>query len=119
MLKQHMTFVDDALTSAVETPLATFKVAESLVAKTYDKGYVFVIGKADKKGSIKALNVVPAYSAGMTKWAKQQLALFLAEQQAEAEKKAKGRRKESALAKAKSAVQSKTPTETVGELLAA
>jgi hypothetical protein len=118
-IANNLTFVDDALTNAEESPLATFKVAESLVAKTYDKGYVFVIGKADKKGSIKALNVVPAYSAGMTKWAKQQLALFLAEQQAGAEKQAKGRRKESALAKAKSAVQSKTPTETVGELLAA
>ena len=118
-IANNIAFVDDALTSAEESPLATFKVTESLVAKTYDKGYVFVIGKADRKGSIKALNVVPAYSAGMTKWAKQQLALFLAEQQAGAEKQAKGKRKESALAKAKSAVQSKTPTETVGELLAA
>lgn len=118
-IANNLTFVEEALTNAEESPLASFKVAESLVAKTYDKGYVFLIGKADKKGGIKALNVVPAYSAGMTKWAKQQLALFLAEQQVEAEKQAKGKRKENALAKAKSALQSKTPTVTVGELLAA
>lgn len=118
-IANNMDLVDDALTSVEESPLATFKVDKSLVAETYDKGYVFVIAKADKQGSIKALNVVPAYSAGMTKWAKQQLALFSAEQQAGAEKQAKGKRKESALAKAKSAVQSKAPTETVGVLLAA
>ena len=118
-IAKNLSLVDDALAIAIESPIATFKVAESLVAKTYDKGYVFVIGKADKKGNIKALNVVPAYSAGMTKWAREQLALFLAEQQAVADKQAKGNRKDSALEKAKSAVQSKTPTETVGELLAA
>jgi hypothetical protein len=118
-IANNLTLVDDALSSAVDSPLATFKVADSLVAKTYDKDFVFVIGKADKQGNIKVLNAVPAYSAGMTKWAKQQLALFLAEQQAIADKQAKSKRKISALEKAKSAVQSKTPTETVGELLAA
>ena len=118
-ITNNLSLVDDALAIAIESPIATFKVAESLVAKTYDKDYVFVIGKADKKGNIKALNAVPTYSAGLTKWAREQLALFLAEQKAVADKQAKGNRKDSALEKAKSAVQSKTPTETVGELLAA
>jgi len=80
---------------------------------------VFVIGKADKQGNIKALGAVPAYSAGMTKWAKQQMALFLSQQQAQAKKEANAKQKDAALTAAKSAAKSKTPTETVGELLAA
>lgn len=118
-IANNMAYVDDTLASALNNPLATFKVADSFVAETYNKDFVFVIGKADKKGNIKALGAVPAYSAGMTKWAKQQLALFFSKQQEIAKKNANAKRKDSALANAKSAVKSKTPTETVGELLAA
>ena len=118
-IASNMTYVEDTLANAIDNPLATFKVAKDFVANTYDKDYVFVIGKADKQGNIKALGAIPSYSAGMTKWAKQQLALFLAEQQATSEKRAKVKRKDGAITLAKSAVKSKTPTETVGELLAA
>jgi hypothetical protein len=118
-INNNISFVEDTLANAIDSPLATFKVSKEFVANTYDKEFVFVIGKADKQGNIKALGAVPAYSAGMAKWAKQQLALFLAEQQVVADKQAKSKRKDSALANAKSVVKSKTPTETVGELLAA
>lgn len=118
-IANNMTFVEDTLANAIDNPLATFKVAKDFVANTYDKEFVFVIGKADKQGNIKALGAIPAYSAGMTKWAKQQLALFLAAQQATADKQAKVKRKDLALTIAKSSIKSKTPTETVGELLAA
>jgi hypothetical protein len=114
-----MTLVEETLSNAVAKPLATLKVSKEFVAQTYDKDFVFVIGKADKQGNIKALGAVPAYSAGMTKWAKQQLALFFSEQQALAKKSENAKRKESALANAKSVAKNKTPTETVGELLAA
>jgi hypothetical protein len=118
-IANNMALVDDALAGMLDSPLATFKVPNSVVANTYDKDFVFVIGKADKQGNIKALGAVPAYSAGMTKWAKQQLALFISNRQAITKKQANAKRKDSALANAKSAVKSKTPTETVGELLAA
>ena len=118
-IANNMTLVDETLATALKNPLAEFKVANSFVADTYNKDFVFVIGKADKQGNIKALGAVPAYSAGMAKWAKQQLALFFSKQQELAKKNANAKRKDSALEKAKSAVQSKTPTETVGELLAA
>ena len=118
-IANNMAFVDETLANAVLNPLATFKVANSFVSETHNKDFVFVIGKADKQGNIKALGAVPAYSAGMTKWAKQQLALFFSKQQAIAEKGANAKRKDTAIAKAMSAVKSKTPTETVGELLAA
>jgi hypothetical protein len=118
-IANNMALVDDTLANLADNPLATFKVPNSVVANTYDKDFVFVIGKADKQGNIKALGAVPAYSAGMTKWAKQQLALFISNQQAITKKSANAKRKDSAIANAKSAVKSKTPTETVGELLAA
>jgi hypothetical protein len=118
-IANNMTLVDETLATALINPLAEFKVANSFVADTYNKDFVFVIGKADKQGNIKALGAVPAYSAGMTKWAKQQLALFFSKQQELAKKNANAKRKDTALANAKSAVKSKTPTETVGELLAA
>ncbi|WP_108646667.1 hypothetical protein [Polynucleobacter rarus] len=118
-IASNMDVVEETLANAVENPLATFKVAESFVADTYNKDFVFVIGKADKQGNIKALGTVPAYSAVMTKWAKQQLALYFSKQQELAKKSINTKRKVSALANAKSVVKSKTPTETVGELLAA
>ena len=118
-IASNMTLVDETLATALNSPLATFKVPNSFVAETYDKDFVFVIGKADKQGNIKALGAVPAYSAGMTKWAKQQLALFFSKQQVINKKNANAKRKDTALANAKTVIKSKTPTETVGELLAA
>ncbi len=118
-IAKTMSLVEETLADAVVKPLATFKVPNKFVAQTYDKDFVFVIGKADKQGNIKALGAVPAYSAGMTKWAKQQMALFLSQQQAQAKKEANAKQKDAALTAAKSAAKSKTPTETVGELLAA
>jgi hypothetical protein len=47
------------------------------------------------------------------------MALFLSQQQAQAKKDANAKQKDAALTAAKSAAKSKTPTETVGELLAA
>jgi len=118
-IANNMGLVDERLAEAVLNPLATFKVPDTFVSETYNKDFVFVIGKADKQGNIKALGTVPAYSAGMTKWAKQQLALFFSKQQELSKKSVNTKRKVSALDNAKSVVKSKTPTETVGELLAA
>jgi dsDNA-binding SOS-regulon protein len=80
----------------------------------------FLVGKADKNGKVKVTSVVPAFSKGMAKWAKQQLALFLAEQQAATQKVAKVKRKDAAItAVANKAKKNNSATETVGELLAA
>jgi len=118
-IANNLSVANEALVNAETTPLATFKVPADFVAETYNKGYVFVIGKADKQGNIKALGAVPAYSAGMTKWATQQLALFFSKQQVVSKKQAASKQKNLAITNAKQAVKSKTPTETVGELLAA
>jgi hypothetical protein len=57
----------------------------------------------------------------VTKWAKQQLALFLSNETAEATKAAKSKRKTKAVEAAKQASKNKTPAaeETVGDLIEA
>jgi hypothetical protein len=102
------------------TSLAKVKVSAAWVAETYGEEMTFLVGKADKNGVVHVTSVVPAFSKGMAKWAKQQLALFLSEQQAVTQKAAKGKRKEAALASATGkAKQNNSATETVGELLTA
>ena len=102
------------------TSLAQVIVPAEWVAGTYGEEMTFLIGKADKTGKVQVTSVVPAYSKGMAKWAKQQLALFLAEQQAATQKAAKGKRKDDAIGAATSKVKNNnSATETVGELLAA
>ena len=115
-----MTLVEEQLASNDAKPLATFKVLPEFVAEHQD-GYVFVMAKAERSGKVKALAVVPAQSAGVTKWAKQNLALFLSDQAAKSAAKAKAQRKDQALQAAKQASKNKTPTvlETVGDLVEA
>lgn len=102
----------------VGNSLAEIKVPAEWVAGTYDQELTFLVGKADKNGNVRVTSVVPVYSKGMATWAKSRLALFLAEQQAEAQKSAKARRKDVAIDTAvKKAKKNNSATETVGELL--
>lgn len=116
-IEQAMSLVEEQLTNSYNSPLATFKVSPNYV-KDLQSGYVIVLARADKKGEVRALATVPAQSEGVTKWAKQQMALYLSQQSAQAAKKAKAQRKTTAIA---AAAKSKTPTvcETVGDLVAA
>jgi hypothetical protein len=116
-IESAMTLVEEQLESSYSAPLATFKVSPDYV-QGLQSGYVFLMARASSKGEIRALAVVPAQSEGMTKWAKQQMALFLSQQSVKAAKNAKVKRKNSAI---ETAAKSKTPTvcETVGDLVAA
>jgi hypothetical protein len=117
-INDAMTLVEEQLVSSEATPLATFKVSPEFVADKQE-GYVFVMAKAGSKGEVKALAVVPAQSASVTNWAKQQLAQFLSTQAAQSATKARSDRKDQALEAAKQASKNKTPTamETVGDLI--
>ena len=100
--------------------LAEVKVPAEWVAGTHGEEMTFLVGKADKNGKVRVTSVVPTYSKGMANWARTQLALFLATQQATAQKSAKTKRKDAAIdAVAKKAKKNNSATETVGELLAA
>lgn len=116
-IESAMTLVEEQLESSYSAPLATFKVSPDYV-QGLQSGYVFLMARASSKGEIRALAVVPAQSEGMTKWAKQQMALFLSQQSVKAAKNAKVKRMNSAI---ETAAKSKTPTvcETVGDLVAA
>ncbi len=116
-IESAMTLVEEQLESSYSAPLATFKVSTDYV-EGLQAGYVFLMARASSKGEIRALAVVPAQSEGMTKWAKQQMALFLSQQSVKAAKNAKVKRKSAAI---ETAAKSKTPTvcETVGDLVAA
>lgn len=100
--------------------LAEVTVPAAWVSESYKEEMTFLVGKADKNGKVHVTSVVPAFSKGMANWAKQQLALFLAEHQAIAEKGVKVKRKDAAITSvAKKAKKNNSATETVGELLAA
>ena len=116
-IESAMTLVEEQLESSYSAPLATFKVSPDYV-QGLQSGYVFLMARANSKGEVRALALVPAQSEGMTKWAKQQMALFLSQQSVKAAKNAKVKRKNSAI---ETAAKSKTPTvcETVGDLVAA
>jgi hypothetical protein len=116
-IESAMTLVEEQLESSYNAPLATFKVSPDYV-EGLQSGYVFLMARANSKGEVRALALVPAQSEGMTKWAKQQMALFLSQQSVKAAKNAKVKRKSAAI---ETAAKSKTPTvcETVGDLVAA
>ena len=114
-----MPLVDEHL-SGNSPALGELAVPAAWISATHDKELTFLVAKADRRGNVQVLSVVPAFSKGMATWAKKQIALFLAAQQAESQKKAKGKRKEVAISAAKpSAKNNNSATETVGELLAA
>lgn len=111
--------VNEQLTNS-NTSLAQVTVPPAWVTETYAEEMTFLVGKADKNGKVHVTSVIPAYSKGMANWAKNQLALFLAEQQIASQKTAKTKRKDIAIeAVTKKAKKNNSATETVGELLAA
>jgi hypothetical protein len=115
-----MALVEEQLAASADTPLAVFKVPAEFVADTHDKDFMLVLAKAEADGTVKALSAIPAITEGMTKWAKQQLALLLCNESAAATKAAKVANKQAAIEKAKAAKdQPPTVSETVGDLIEA
>lgn len=111
--------VNEQLTSSTNS-LAELTVPAEWVAGTHSQELTFLVGKADKNGKVRVTSVVPVYSKGMANWAKAQLALFLADQQAVAQTSAMTMRKEDAIEAAiDEAKKNNSATETVGELLGA
>ena len=104
----------------VTQALAQITVPAEWVQSSHSEELTFLVGKADKKGKIHVTAVVPAFSKGMANWAKKQTALFLADKQEQAKKKAKTDRKDNSIILAsRRAKKINPPTETVGELMAA
>jgi hypothetical protein len=118
-IEETLPLVDEQLNDTEQT-LAEIKVGTEWVANTQAEELTFLVGKADKKGNVRVISVVPGYSKGMATWAKKQLAMFLIDQQTVSKKRAKTKRKGDAIAMAKDALKkNNSATETVAELLAA
>jgi len=117
-IKESLEYVEDALEISKNSPLASFKANESIVESLQDKKCVFLIGNTDSKGNVKVLTVVPGYSEGFYNWSQKKLASYYSEQNELAQNLAKSKSKNKAMSEAVSSVKSKTPTETVGDLLA-
>ena len=111
--------VEEQLVSG-DACLAEFTVGEEWVAGSYKEELTLLIGKSTKRGNVRVVSVVPAFSKGAANWSKKQLALFLADQQIREKEASKNKRKEVAMKVVTSkAKNNNSATETVGELLAA
>lgn len=114
-----MPLVEEMIAGDAGARIGQVSVASEMVADSCDEEMTFLIGKANKRGEIDIVSVVPGFSKGAANWAKKQLAMYLAVNQVAAEKQAKNTRKEASITKAvKVAKKSSSATETVGELLA-
>jgi len=103
-----------------ESCIAEFDVAPEYVAKTCGEEFTFLLAKADSNGHVQVVSAVPAFSNAFAKWAKQELAMFLGEQQKMADEQVVNSGYNKAIkAAAESAKQNNPATETVGELLGA
>ena len=101
-----------------ESFIAEFDVAPAYVAKTCGQEFTFLLAKADSNGHVQVVSAVPAFSSAFAKWAKQELAVFLAEQQAQAAEQAVNHRAEQAIAHAIEQAKEKNPANmTLAELM--
>lgn len=119
-VEQAMPLVIERLEDAAQNPIASLSVPPSFVKDIYGEEMIFLIAKANKRGKVDVLSAVPGYTNGMGKWAKEKLAVFLFDQQAEQQKSVKTKRKTSAIDKLlKSTNKQSSESETIEEALAA
>ena len=119
-IEDAMPQVNEYLYSESSSVIAEFDVAPAFVANTADEEFTFLLAKANSAGHVQVISAVPAFSKAFAKWAKQELALFLAEQQKRAEEKAVDDRYSNAISKAVMQAKENCPAvETVGDLLGA
>jgi hypothetical protein len=112
--------VEEFLHGQNSTCIAEFDVAPEYVAKTCGEEFTFLLAKADSNGHVQVVSAVPTFSKMFAKWAKEELAVFLAEQQAVAAEQAANYRVNKAIANAVNVAKENNPaTTTVGELLGA
>ena len=99
-IAEAMPLVEEILAGDGSTVLAEFKVDSQMVDSIKDRGVAFMVGTCDAKGNIKVRSVIPAYSEGFEKWAKEKMAEYLHAHKAESSKKAAEAEQEISLEKA-------------------
>lgn len=121
MIEKTMPLVNELLDGQTTSSLGEVTVNPRLVEKTNQDGLTFLIGKADKSGKVKVLTVVPAHSAALLKWAKDELALYLSTLHQVDEQQARVTQKNEAIEAAVNTVITKMQTgeATIAEVLEA
>lgn len=115
-----MPLVVERLEDAAKAPIATLKVPAAFVKDIYHEEMIFLVAKADRAGNVDVMSAVPGYTKGVSKWAKEKLAVFLFDQQAEQQKHVKSKKKTAAISKMVNGSSKKTSeSETIEEALAA
>ena len=99
-IEQYEALVLEQLEATKAKPLASFKVPLETAGKIHENNFVFAIGSADSKGTVKILSVVPAHSNTVETWALKQLALYLYANKEVMEQKEKATRKATAIQEA-------------------
>ncbi len=82
-----MPLVDEILDKDGSTVLAQFKVDALMFEAIKEHEVTFLLGTCDEKGSIKVRSVVPGYSEGYEKWAKEKMAEYLHAQKSASDQK--------------------------------
>ena len=113
-----MPLVEEILDEDSGNVLAEFKVDAAMVKDLKDDGKAFMIGTCDAKGNIQVRSVIPAYSDGFEKWAKEKMAAYLHEHQAKSTKQVAECEQEMALEQAVAMLtKAQAGTVKVGELV--
>lgn len=80
-INKAMPLVEETLKSNSVNAIAKVKVPPHFVAATHKEELTFLVGRADAKGNVDILSVIPTTTKGMVAIAKKSLAVFLSEQQ--------------------------------------
>lgn len=113
-----MPLVEEILDEDSGNVLAEFKVDAAMVKDLKDDGKAFMIGTCDAKGNIQVRSVIPAYSEGFEKWAKEKMAAYLHEHKAQSTKNVAEGEQEMALEQAVAMLtKAQAGTVKVGELV--
>lgn len=118
-VEEAMPTVIERLEDAAQNPIAKLKVPPTFVKDIYQKEMIFLVAKTDKSGNVAVMSAVPGFTKGMSKWAKEKLAVFLFDQQAEQQKHVNTKRKATAIETVvKGAANKSAESETIEEALA-
>jgi hypothetical protein len=79
-IEANMPIVNTLLAELDTSPAAVLDVSDDFTTELDDNELTILIGKTGKDGKVKVYTAVPAQGKGVSKWAKEHLALYIAKQ---------------------------------------
>lgn len=116
-IEQGMPLVEEIFASPTKTALASFKVNPSLLKEIHGRPMAILLGEFDNLGNVKVVTVVPGYKESVVTWAKEKMAIHLANEQEKSKTEARKVEADTAIEDAVSVSRKvEMGTATVGEL---